>query len=131
MLPNGHIQAMGFIKKVWVESGKRQLQIDYAEMLTGDAAVKAAVADGVIQPGEVLDNDYYISNQSKALRRFTISDSVEILITPEATDKPIDWATFLGYWTGSSPDAAMMQTVPWWIERDGALIVSIHQQYLP
>jgi hypothetical protein len=131
MLPNGHIQGMGFIRKVWIESGRRQLQIDYAEMLTGDAAVNAAIADGVIQPGEALDNDYYISNKSEALLTFAISDSVEILTTPDATDKPIDWATFLGYWTGSSPDAEMMQAVPWWIERVGATVVSIHQQYLP
>ena len=29
-LPNGHIKALGFITRVWVEGGSRHLEIDYA-----------------------------------------------------------------------------------------------------
>jgi hypothetical protein len=130
-LGNGHIEATGFIKKVWVESGQRKLEIDYVEMLTGDPAVKAAVADGVIKPGETLDNDYYIRNQSKAVRTFVVSNSAKIFIAPAATDEPITWAMFAGYWSDGSDEAKMMRGVPWRIERDGSTVVDITQQYLP
>jgi hypothetical protein len=130
-LPNGHIQAMGFIKKVWVESGKRKLEIDYVDMLTGEEAVKAAIADGLIKPGETLDNDYYIRNQNKTMRTFAVADTAKIVIAPSATEEPVTWAVFAGYWTGTSSEAKMMRNVPWWIERDGATVVEVKQQYLP
>ncbi len=65
-LANGHVKAMGYIDKVWEQGGKRYIRIDYATMLTGDAANEAAIADGVIEPGETVDNDYYISNVNPA-----------------------------------------------------------------
>ena len=131
-MPNGDIKALGFIKKVSEASGKRSLEIDYALLLTGQAAVQAAIADGVIPPGGTLDNDYYIQNQSKELRTFGVSPQAKIFTELESTDpQPVTWATFLSYWQSNASPGPTFRTVPWWIERSGSTIVNITEQFLP
>jgi hypothetical protein len=123
-LPNGNIQATGYIDKVWEKSGKQYISIDYAELLTGQEADDAAGADV----------EYYIKNDNPQKREFEVSDTASI--TQFATDGPISWDTFMSYWSDSPPstdadfpyDAA---TALWWIERDGQTVVKIDQQYLP
>jgi len=134
-LANGHIKAMGFIKKVWEQDGKRYISIDYAEMLTGQAAIDAAVAAGDIQPGEDLPNDYYIRNTNHDLREFQVAGSVAITTATWGgePDRPVTWDEFLSFWSATPPDAdaAFLRDSPWWIERDGQTVIKIDEQYLP
>jgi hypothetical protein len=134
-LADGHIKAMGYIKKVWDQGGKHYISIDYAELLTGDAAVKAAVAAGVIDPGEDLPNDYFIRNTNPAQRQFQVSDSVAITTSTwhGEMNNPVTWSVFKSFWGTTPPDeeAAYLRDSPWWIERDGPLVLKIDEQYLP
>jgi hypothetical protein len=133
-LPNGNIRAMGFIDKVWEEDGARYLSIDYAEMLTGEEAKAAAIEAGEIGPDEDLPNDYFIRNTNPQTREFRVSDSVAITTATlgGAMDEPGTWAEFLSFWSDSPPEGGEhLHMVPWWIERDGAVVISIAEQYLP
>ena len=135
-LANGHIKAMGYIKKVWVQGGERYISIDYAEMLTGQAAIDAAVAAGEIKPGEDLPNDYYIRNTNHELRDFEVSGSVAITTATwdASADEPrtITWVDFVSLWSATPPEAAVyLRDTPWWIERDGQTVIKIDEQYLP
>jgi hypothetical protein len=135
-LANGHIKALGYIKKVWEQNGKRYISIDYAEMLTGQAAIDAAVAAGEIQPGEDLPNDYYIRNTNKQERQFEVSGSAAITTSTwnASADEPrtITWADFVSLWSATPPeDAVYLRDAPWWIERDGQTVIKIDEQYLP
>lgn len=132
--PDGTIKAMGYIDRVWEEGGKRYLSIDYAEMLSGREAQRAAVEDGVIQPGETLDNDYYIRNQNSLKREFTVSATATIkTMTREGGfDQPATWEEFLSFWGPNPPgQATHLKDMPWWITRNGPTIVAIEEQYLP
>ena len=132
--PDGTIKAMGYIDKVWEAEGKRYIRIDYAEMLTGDEAKKAAVADGVIGPGEELDNDYYIVNDNPKKREFTVSASATFATSTfgGVMDQPSTWAEFKSFWSAAPPDGAEhLHDMPWWIVRAGTEVVSIAEQYLP
>lgn len=123
---------MGFIKKVSETGGKRSLEIDYVVLLTGQAAINAAIEDGVIPAGGTLDNDYYIRNQSTELRTFSVYPQAKIFTELESPDpQPVTWATFLGYWQSNASPGPTFRTVPWWIERSGSTIVSITEQFLP
>ena len=123
-LANGHIKGMGFIDKVYVKGGKRYISIDYAEYLTGAAADAAAVAAGEIKPGEHVPE---------------VSDSVAITTSTwtrfawdKTMDHPITWAQFKSFWSATPPaDAIHLHGSPWWIERDGQLVVRIDEQFLP
>jgi hypothetical protein len=134
-LANGHIKAMGFIKKVWEAGGKRYISIDYAEMLTGQAAIDAAVAAGEIQPGEDLPNDYFIRNTNPEQRQFEVSGSVAVTTSTwhGEMDHPVTWDVFTSFWSTTPPDdeASYLRDSPWWIERDGQTILKIDEQYLP
>lgn len=133
-LPNGHIKAMGFIDRVWEAGGKRYLSIDYAEMLTGQEAIDAALEAGVIEPGEDLPNDYFIRNTNPQKREFEISSPIDITTSTwdGVMEKPVNWAQFLSFWSATPPAGAEHLTeVPWWIERDGQTIIKIDEQYLP
>jgi hypothetical protein len=134
-LENGHVRAMGFIKKVWEQDGKRFIIIDYAEMLTGQEAIDAAVAAGDIQPGEDLPNDYFIRNADSEKRMLQVSDSVDITTSTwhGEMDSPVTWDVFQSFWSATPPDeeAVYLRDSPWWIERDGPVIIKIDEQYLP
>ena len=138
-LSNGHIKAMGFIDKVYVKDGKRYISIDYAEYLTGAAADAAAVAAGEIKPGEHVPDDFWIQNDNPQKRIFEVSGSVAITTSTwtafawnEIMDHPVTWAQFRSFWSATPPaDASHLHGSPWWIERDGPLVVKIDEQFLP
>ncbi|NLG66270.1 MAG: hypothetical protein GX536_00990 [Actinobacteria bacterium] len=134
LLPNGHIRAMGYIQQVWDAGGVNYLRIDYADMLTGAEADAAAVEAGLIEPGEHVDNDYFIRNVNPLTRDFLVSPSVSI--TTETYDgvvqRIITWEQFRSFWSPSPPTGAEhMHGMPWWIERDGPQVVKIEEQFLP
>ena len=96
LLPNGNIQAMGYIDKAWEEGGKRYISIDYAEMLTGQEAHDAAGTDV----------EYYITNENPQKREFEVSDTVSInrfSTTRGEVDEPVAWDTFMSYWSDFDP----------------------------
>jgi len=130
---------MGYIDDVWVDGGRRYLRIDYAEMITDhDEATAAAREAGDIGPTEEWDLDWYISNVNPLLREFRVSDSVAITtstrwVSGDDMNAPCSWVDFLSFWgPGPLPESdAWMNSRPWWIERDGDVIIKIDEQYLP
>ncbi|MBC7294475.1 MAG: hypothetical protein H5T84_10335, partial [Thermoleophilia bacterium] len=115
-------------------AGKGYIRIDYAEMLTGDEAVSAAIEDGVISPGDGLDNDYYIRNRNATKRQFTVSATVKITTSTYGGvwERPTTWSEFKSFWSATPPAGAEhLRDMPWWIERSGKVVVKIDEQYLP
>jgi hypothetical protein len=139
-LSSGHIRAMGYISDVWVDGSGRHLSIDYADMLTDSAACTAAARrDGEIGPTDTWEFDWYISNVNPRLRTFDVSSSVAITTSTRwiggdmEMDAPCTWLDFLTFW-GPGPfvdNEEFLHELPWWIERDGNVIVKIDEQYLP
>jgi hypothetical protein len=136
---DGHIKVLGFITNAWADGSGRHLTIDYATLITGNAAATAAaIEDGVIAPGETWDPEFYIDNDNPKLRTYRVSDSAEIytqfrnhLVTLDGM--PCSWADFDGFWGGGAlaEGDAHLPTSPWWIERDGDTVVWIMQMFTP
>lgn len=89
------------------ETGAVTLGIDMAEMLDGDEAKAAAVADGVIAPGEDLPNDFYISNPEEVLELLHVSDDARFTMLSGAdpgekivVDAPVLASLYNGTYTG-------------------------------
>ncbi len=133
VLPDGNIKAMGYIKEVSGDGG-RKIKIDFVEMLTGEEAKQAAIAAGDIGPDEDLPNDYYIRNVNPLIREFGVSASVAITTATRSggPDEPATWTEFMS-WFGGSPPAGTeyLHEMPWWIVRDGNTVVKIDEQYIP
>lgn len=139
LLPTGHIRACGLIKEVWEDGGGRHLKIDYVDFLTGAEADAAALADGVISPGEHVDNDYYPRNVNPKLREFAVAQNVDIVTYSrqepiDVADPACSWGDFYDFWNLIGPplpqDMGLSEGL-WWIERDGDTIVRIEQQWVP
>lgn len=123
-----------YLKDVYRSAGTIWAVADYAQMLTGAAAVKAAREDGEIGPGEDVPNDYYIRNQNKQLRKMAVVPGAPVLFHK----------TNQGRWNGagsagdlvdifksSGDDARFMKNAPYWITLKGGRIAKVEQQYVP
>lgn len=128
---------IGFMKKVYKKGSRYYLTIDYVQFLTGQAAIKAAIADGVIKPGETLDNDYYIRNQNPKLRTFIILAAAPVTTeTYFSSGSPVGKASLslAELMSAMSPaDAAngSMRAAPWWITLKNSTVTKIAEQYIP
>ena len=84
-VPDG--TSFGYVTAINI--GGSTVTIDIAELLTGDAAVTAAIEDGALEPGETsIDNDYYIRNKNPKLRTVTVGPTapVNVLSSPGSPD---------------------------------------------
>lgn len=78
-VPNG--VSFGYVEQVDIDNAT--VTIDIAQLLTGDAANKAAIEDGFITgigDDATVPNDYYVRNQNPKLRTAPVTDSVEITV---------------------------------------------------
>jgi hypothetical protein len=92
----------GYVKTGNSSATPPTLTIDYAQLLTGPAADKAAQEDGVIGPGQHIENDYYIRNKNPKLRTFPISPSATVQLLPRNPD-------------GSSSSETVAKDVPFFL----------------
>lgn len=84
-VPDG--TSFGYVTAINI--GGSTVTIDIAELLTGDAAVKAAIEDGALEAGETsIDNDYYIRNKNPKLRTAPVGPTapVNVLSSPGSPD---------------------------------------------
>lgn len=133
VLYDGSIRAMGYITGVSGD-GVRKIKIDYAEWLTGEEARQAAVDAGELGPEEDLPNDYYIKGGDAEVREFAVSDSVAITTASRSggPDELATWAEFMSWFRGSPPAGTeYLHDMPWWIVRDGDVVIKIDEQYVP
>jgi hypothetical protein len=127
-------RSFGYIKSV--DAGVSTLVFDLAQFFTGEAANKAAQQDGVIGPGESVDNDYYIRNVNKLLRTVPIAQNVKISIVEwsnccDHTMSP-NLGTFAQAFPGPGPtDDFHGPNSSYWLTVQGGAIVKIEEQYLP
>lgn len=140
LLPSGNIKAYGYITDVWMDGAVRRLQIDYIEIYwSGPEADAAALADGVIDPGEHVDGWGYVRNNNPLLRTYVVSDSATITTYSRdgdeaSADPPCSWASFLSFWGSAGPlpfADSQLHDGKWFIERDGDTVVHIEEFWTP
>src|SRR5262245_26673170 len=68
----------GYIRGVSAAGPAATLAFDEAQVLTGDAAHKAAEEDGAVEPGEAVPNDYYARNVDKTTQTPRIANDAGI-----------------------------------------------------
>lgn len=118
-LPEG--RSFGYIKSV--DKSQHTLVFDLAEFHTGADADKAAQEDGVIKPGEHVDNDYYIRNKNTKLRTLAYAPDASVTVIDQAhccDPKPSTMDAF-------TPS----QSSGYWVTTTGGVIVKIEEQFVP
>ena len=122
----------GFITSIEANTGR--MVFDLAEFLTGDEANRAAIEDGVLEPGQSIDNDYYIRNRNPKLRDLLVAPDVQIILVnwPNCCETTVnglleDFAASFAAPTDDYHGA----TSPYWLTIDGGFVTKIEEQYLP
>ena len=123
-----------FVKHV-AETGSRPvITADYALMLTGTAAAKAATAHGDESPPP---NDYYIVNDNKLLRKLPVTPGITVTVTTndDGTSDPTGHIVTFAKWAAAyaAPDDtnASLRDAPYWVTINNGVVTKIAQQYLP
>jgi hypothetical protein len=105
-----------------------RLRFDLALWFTGHAAIKAAIEDGVIKPGDVIPNDVYIRNDNPKLRTMTIDSAARVLLLDPNTSQTS--RTSLETLANSIREGEDGESPYWLRVRDG-VIVKVEEQFLP
>jgi hypothetical protein len=143
-LPEG-VREFSYVVAVEMsDDGTMVVTADYAQFLTGDEAIQAAIEDGFIVEGETVPNDYYIVNENPQLRELTLDPSAPIVLNACFIDGECvtQLRVTIEQWTalqaGDTPDGLGegfqwygQGTLPYWLILRGETIIGIEEQYLP
>jgi hypothetical protein len=117
-----------------------EIRFDPAMMLTGQEAVEAAQADGVLAEGETLPNDFYINNPDTEETVATLDpDGAYYLIGfssygGELVNRQLSLDELVSVLNGASTElfyGIIPGEVPMILTLSGDTAVAAHQQYLP
>lgn len=130
------IKQFTFIKDITNTSGKTTISADYAQMLTGDAAAKAAKANGDESPPP---NDYYIVNANKKVRVLPVKAGIQVTLTSK-DDGTVDtngYKVSLGQYQdwmsgmGGRDFENILKAVPYYITIKNGVVIAIEEVFLP
>jgi hypothetical protein len=115
-------KSFGFITAF---DGTEKASFDLASYLTGAEADKAAIEDGVIKPGEHVENDYYIRNKNPKLRTINLGPSVVVYLS-DCSSGPCKQVR-------ADLDALKKRPtpIPVWISVFKYTVIRIDEQYRP
>ena len=78
--PPREIVFYGHIKSLTRVAGRFELRVDPAEFLGGTTANRAAIDDRVIQPGDVVPNDYYVRDEGHRLLTYVVPATARVTV---------------------------------------------------
>jgi hypothetical protein len=130
----------GYIKSLTPKGSSYVLRLHPAFFLTGSTADAAAVAAGVIKPGEHIDNDYYIVQVPAGIMlAYTVPASAKVtVITIQSKPKKITVKQLAQVLKRTSPfqktliDAGKPKFfLGYWLSLKNGVVFSIDQQFQP
>jgi hypothetical protein len=130
-------EQFGFIRSVDISAEPATLEFDDAEWLTGDAAQKAAVEDGELEPGQPVANDYYIRNPDKGTRTLEVDSDAEVTATRCQLcrgGKPGNVGDFLASFSQKGQtynDDYRGAESQYWLTIENDIVLAIDEQYRP
>jgi hypothetical protein len=132
------IEQFGFIRDVDTRANPPTLVFDEAEWLTGEAAQKAAQADGAVTDGEKVPNDYYMRNTIRDERVLKIAPDAQItaIRCPVCRDgQPGKLQDFLDSFRGRGgrtySEPYRGSASQYWLTIQDGRVIGIDEQYRP
>jgi hypothetical protein len=131
------VQTMyGHIRSLVRKGARYELRLDPAFWLEGSTAQRAAVADGVIAPGEPVSNDYYIRNEGHRVLVFVVPSSARVtVLTKGPQSTRITVSELAQIVKGKNPNHRKlfdrMNGLGYWMRYRTDTVLSLDQQYQP
>jgi hypothetical protein len=130
-------ERFGYIRSVDASTEPATLEFDEAEWLSGEEAQEAAEADGAIEPGDPVPNDYYVRNPDKSTRRLEIApDAAVTAIRCQLCrdGKPGNLEDFLASFSKRGQtyaDDYRGAESQYWLTIEDGRVLAIDEQYTP
>jgi len=124
----GSLIALGAIQK------PPRLLIDIEQWFTDQEAIAAAIEDGVIAPGEIIPNGYYIRNENPRWRTIEIDPATGVTLKTYPFADPSQPTTIALDEFGelfSAYEGRFLPSSPYWIAVEDGTVVAIEEQFIP
>jgi hypothetical protein len=111
-----------------------RLLIDIEQWFTDQEAIDAAIEDGVIEPGEIIPNGYYIRNENPRWRTVEIDPTTGVTLKtyPFADPSRPTTITLREFdELFSSYEGRLLRMSPYWITVEDGTVVAIEEQFIP
>jgi hypothetical protein len=128
------VRQYGHISSLTRKGRRFELRFDPALWLGGVTAQRAAVEDGLLQPGEPVPNDYYIRDQDHRLLTYVVPPNARVtVITQGIHATPIPVAELAQIVKGRNPRHRPLYApkLGFWIRAATDTVRSLDQQYQP
>jgi hypothetical protein len=131
------VQTMyGHIRSLVPKGARYELRLDPAFWLTGSTAQRAAVADGVIAPGEPVSNDYYIRDEGHRVLVFLVPAAARVtVLTSGPQSTRISVSELAQIVKGKNPNRRKLfdraRGLGYWLRFSADRVLSLDQQYQP
>ncbi len=128
-----------YVRSVDAAADPPTLALDTAEFLSGDEAARAAQADGAVDPGEAVPNDYYVRNPELTTVVVRVDAAVRVtrVACPSSCRDGVP-GTFRGFaaaFSSAGPhtlaDDYRGADSQYWVTLEGGRFVRIDEQYVP
>ncbi|MDX6407849.1 MAG: hypothetical protein QOE13_920 [Gaiellaceae bacterium] len=125
------------VKSAVAKGARFEVKVDPADYLSGETANRAAIADKVIPPGDVVPNDHYIREEGHKLLTYAVPATARItVITNNATGfraTKISPSELVQIVKGKNPNHRRLFEPKngFWILLAGDTALSFDQQYSP
>ena len=132
--PAGQTVLYGHIKSLTRKGRRFELRFDPSWWLSGVTAQRAAVADGALQPGEPVPNDYYIVEEGHRLLTYLVPASARVtVVTRGVPSTPISVPELAQIVKGKNPKhrPLLEPKAGYWIRVAIDTVRSLDQQYQP
>lgn len=126
------VKDFGYISDMVQRDGRWQITIQYAEMLEGEEAQKAAEKDGAVPKGEPLEGDFYIRDADSEPGIFFADEQtvIELADGPERTHT-VTLTEFSAHFVKKGDENVAITESPYWFTLQGDRILKIEQPFLP
>lgn len=121
--------ALGYIKMIYEQNGKRYLNIDYIQWLSHSNKTCFVLGSELPNVPQCNPNGFLIVNQNPKIRTFEISKGAEIQMVTGAGAEINTYEEFKSLFAAES--TSHLKNIPYHIEVRNGVIVKIIEQYIP
>lgn len=131
--PVERVRQFAYIRRL-VYGHPGQVSADYAQFLTGAAAIQASKKDGNETPPP---NDYYIVNVNPRVRLLPVHPNASVKLTTKPGEGAVaegyasDVKMLANYFSADVDEWAGFRADGYWLTIENGLVVAIEEQYTP
>jgi hypothetical protein len=127
------VRDFAFIEEIGKTPEGYVFTVQYADLLRGEEARKAAVEDGEIGAEDPWEEEFYMRPTEDDPVELRVSKSVQVFLARRPPEPPVAISVeeFVKLFEVGDPEENELAGSGWWITMDGERILKLEQQWEP